>query len=122
MENILVIADGAAIGSEIDKIMKLTGVRKNIALYLPESFEWMILKTGLLNDKELKEILVEPEQYIESEKYFSWERFFTDLLVQTSKGTYLQYSKKTLPLAYLKGTVVKRILNVIKNVDFEWKK
>ena len=42
-EKILVIADGAAFGSEIDRVLRLIRERKNVALYLPESFEWMIL-------------------------------------------------------------------------------
>lgn len=32
----------------------------NIKLYLPESFEWIILSSGLLEDKEIKEILEKP--------------------------------------------------------------
>lgn len=32
---------------------------------------------------------------------FSWERFFTALLVGKTRGTYLQYEKKTLNPAYL---------------------
>lgn len=47
-EKILVIADGAAFGSEIDRVLQLIERRKNVALYLPESFEWMILSTGIL--------------------------------------------------------------------------
>lgn len=104
-KDILVIADGAAIGSEIDRITKLMLARKNIALYLPESFEWMILVAGILNDKEIKEILNTPEQYIESKEYFSWERFFTELLIQKSEGTYLQYSKRILPQSYLNPSI-----------------
>lgn len=46
-------------------------------MYLPESFEWMILNAGVVQEKEIMEILKEPEKYIESQKYFSWERFFT---------------------------------------------
>lgn len=38
-EKILVIADGAAFGSEIDRVLRLIRERKNVALYLPESFE-----------------------------------------------------------------------------------
>lgn len=39
-------------------------------------------------------MLEEPSAYIESRKYFSWERFFTALLVEKAEGTYLAYSKK----------------------------
>lgn len=44
-EKILVIADGAAFGSEMDKLMRLIKDNPNVTFYLPESFEWLILKT-----------------------------------------------------------------------------
>lgn len=72
-----------------------------IKLYLPESFEWIILSSGLVEDKEVKGILEAPENYIESQTYFSWERFFTKLLVDKTEGTYLKYQKSKLNLAYL---------------------
>lgn len=54
-------------------------------LYLPESFEWLILSSRILNDSEIDKILEVPSDYIDSEKYFSWERFFTELLIEKSK-------------------------------------
>ena len=35
-EKILVIADGAAFGSEIDRVLQVIHGRKNVALFLPE--------------------------------------------------------------------------------------
>ena len=32
-------------------------------MYLPESFEWMILNAGVVQEKEIMEILKEPEKY-----------------------------------------------------------
>lgn len=52
-EKILVIADGAAFGSEIDRVLRLIRERKNVALYLPESFEWMILSSGVLKNNQV---------------------------------------------------------------------
>lgn len=43
-----VIADGAAIGAEMEKLHKLSRIHRNIKLYLPESFEWIILNAGLI--------------------------------------------------------------------------
>ena len=80
-------------------------------MYLPESFEWMILNAGVVQEKEIMEILKEPEKYIESQKYFSWERFFTDLLVKKSRGTYLQYNKRSLNKAYLQEKIKNKIVN-----------
>ena len=58
------------------RLMKETG--RGI-LYLPESFEWLILLSGVLESNEIEQILDEPYAYIESKEWFSWERFFTGL-------------------------------------------
>lgn len=60
---ILVIVDGVAFGSEIEKLRILNN---QIDLYLPESFEQMILKSGIMEENRVKEILNHPEEYIES--------------------------------------------------------
>lgn len=53
---VFVIADGAAFGSEIDRIMKMR-LFSDIRLCLPESFEWLILKSGLIRTDTLAEML-----------------------------------------------------------------
>ena len=60
---ILVIVDGVAFGSEIEKLRRLNN---QIDLYLPESFEQMILKSGIMEENRIKEILNHPEEYIDS--------------------------------------------------------
>lgn len=87
-EKILVIADGAAFGPEMDRMMKLLHTNNNVFLYLPESFEWLILKSGILSDRGVREILEDPQDYIESERYFSWERFFAAVLIEKTKDSY----------------------------------
>ena len=47
-EETCAIADGAAIGAEMEKLHKLSQMYRNIKLYLPESFEWIILNSGLI--------------------------------------------------------------------------
>lgn len=120
-KEILVVADGAAIGSEIDKLMKIKKIDQHIHLYLPESFEWLILQSGILEDREIKNILDEPEFYIDSREYFSWERFFTSLLIHKTQGTYLSYTKSKLNPTYLQKTVMEKIMKVMKNIDFSEK-
>lgn len=117
-KKILVIADGAAFGSEIDKVLQVIHGRKNIALYLPESFEWMILDAGVLKSKDIKDILDEPSEYVESRLYFSWERFFTAILVDKTKDTYLAYIKRKLNPAYLNDSIRDSILKQMKMVKF----
>lgn len=120
-EKILVIADGAAFGSEIDRVLQLINGRKDIALYLPESFEWMILSSGVLKNNSVDKILKNPSEYVESRKYFSWERFFTAFLIEVTEDTYLAYAKKKLNLAYLSDTVKKLILKQMEKIELSWK-
>ena len=51
-----------------------------------------------------------PSGYIDSKEYFSWERYFTALLIEKSAGTYLNYTKKTLNKAYLSDSTKNAIL------------
>lgn len=115
----LVIADGAAFGSEIERVLSLEKVKdKKRILYLPESFEWMILKSGILKENEIQEILEAPYNYIESENFFSWERFFTSLLENKTRGTYLRYDKTSLNKSYVNPKEQTAIINVMP--DFIW--
>lgn len=88
MRQILVVADGAAIGSEMNELYQLMKISTHIKSYLPESFEWLILKSGQIDGKAVQNILDHPEDFIESQKYFSWEWFFTALLVEDTQESY----------------------------------
>ncbi len=114
-ENLLIIADGAAFGSEIEKINLLLKNKENISLYLPESFEHLLLESDVLEEKEVLNILKEPFKYIESSEFFSWERFFTHLLIEKSEGSEKEYSKKYLNTFYLKNEMVEKVM---KNMKF----
>ncbi len=108
----LLIADGAAFGAEITDVLRLRDVR-SLVLYLPESFEWLILRSGAVNDPKLAQILSEPSENIESKEYFSWERFFTALLTELSRGTYLEYSKRKLNPNYLQKAIMDAITDLL---------
>ena len=119
-EKVLVIADGAAFGSEIDRVLQLIKGKKNIVLYLPESFEWLVLASGVLKNNFVDKVLEEPSEYVASEDYFSWERFFTAILVEETKDTYLAYAKKKLNQTYLGEMVRKQILEGMGKVTLDW--
>jgi hypothetical protein len=112
-KKVLVIADGAAFGSEMERVMKKLNSSEKMAVYLPESFEWLILKSDVINDKEVKNILNNPSEYIESSEYMSWERYFTALLVEKTSNTYLKYSKSRLNEAYKNKRVQNQVLQEI---------
>ena len=120
-EKILVIADGAAFGSEIDRVLQVIHGRKNVALYLPESFEWMIMDADILKNNTVRSILSNPSEYVESKLYFSWERFFTAILIEQTKDTYLAYAKRKLNPAYLSGAIKESILRKMNIIDLNKK-
>ena len=110
-KQLLVIADGAAFGSEMGELFLYMQKHPEVSLYLPESFEWLILKSGLIDGNRIADILQHTEDFLESSEYFSWERFYTKLLISETEGTYLQYSKQKLNDVYLnpneKETIIK---------------
>lgn len=112
-KRILVIADGAAFGSEIDRVLKSNTLNRLIVC-LPESFEWLILKSGLINTEDIHEILASPSEYIESSEFFSWENFFEKYLIKETTNTPFQYAKKKLNPVYLNQTNADRIIEEIK--------
>lgn len=95
---------------------------REVALYLPESFEWLILSSGILKKSSITEILEAPYDYVESEKYFSWERFFTAILIDETKDTYLAYIKRKLNPVYLNDTVKEIILTQMEKIRWDWKR
>lgn len=102
VSSILVIAEGAAFGPEIETVLAL-GRYKRLQLFLPDSFEWLVLSSGLFKDKKTQDMLLHSADYIESSEFFSWERFFTRQLVELSSGSYLAYEKSSLNPAYLEA-------------------
>ena len=107
----LVIADGAAFGSLIESCMDSfqTQINRRISLWLPESFEYLILKAGIIQSEKLKRILENVSEYVECERYESWERFFTDILIELTDGGVEKYSKDTLNEYYLQEWIIEKI-------------
>lgn len=75
---LLVIVDGAAFGTELQGTIKAMKhkTRLEIYLYMPESFECLLLRSGIVKC-ENPDILEHTEVYADSAEYFSWERYFT---------------------------------------------
>ena len=112
-KSVCVIADGAALGAEMARLYQLALQRKNIMFFLPESFEWLILKSGILASHVVKNALLNPEEFIDSKDYFSWEQYFTNLLISEAEDTYFKYNKARLNQVYLHDKNKKKIINVI---------
>ena len=75
-----------------------------------------MLSSGLIDGSRGKEMVEHSEDYIESLECFSWERFFTKLLVKETEGTYMQYSKSGLNPVYLNDKEKKAIADCMDKV------
>ncbi len=112
VDKILIIVDGAAFGSEISKVLRyLEASGKECVIYAPESFEYILLKAGII-DVPVR-VLGETYAYADSCKYMSWEEFFTDYLVQKTQGSVYQYSKARLKEAYRTKGTLNKVIDVI---------
>lgn len=63
-----------------------------------------------------------PYDYVDSKKFFSWERFFTTVLIDETKDTYLAYMKKKLNPTYLQDVIKEAILEKMEKISLTWKK
>lgn len=113
----LVIVDGAAFGSEMRDVSEYLNTLENVVLYAPESFEWILLSTNTIPNVNVTSILQQPENFIESKEYISWERYFTTVLIEkTQNDPVWAYSKRKLSKVYLSPKVMgaaKKIMKLI---------
>lgn len=86
-----------------------------LAIFLPESFEWLILMSGLI--KVEFAVLDHTEDYADSRRFMSWEQFYTDLLRTLTRDIdYMRYRKESLPDYYLHEGSVAKIKEQIKGI------
>lgn len=109
----LIIVDGAAYGSEMNNTMILINSIPGYILFTPESFEWILLNSNILNEPYITEVLKAPYNYIESSEFFSWEKYFTDLLNKATKESnimpYNKSNNKSLKI-FTTGNNMKRVI------------
>lgn len=109
----LIIVDGAAYGSEMNNTMILINSIPGYILFTPESFEWLLLNSNILSEPYITEVLKAPYNYIESSEFFSWEKYFTDLLNKATKESnimpYNKSNNKSLKI-FTTGNNMKRVI------------
>ena len=127
-DKIVIIVDGSAFGAFIDDIyeIKTTFLNKQIEIFAPESFEYLLLNTNAVNaDMDILERtynyhdiqhvrkLIDDENY--NEDIISWERVYTAYMTGLTKYTSHQYSKGDLNDYYLRYTreVMKQLTGLI---------
>lgn len=104
--DILVVADGAAFGSNVKALFETLSQANvydaaRVCIYLPESFEWLVLSSDIFRKFNLKDKLEHTENYAESAIYKSWETYYTELLVDLSRQYNHVYRKSKLSEFYL---------------------
>jgi hypothetical protein len=112
-KGILVVVDSAAFGPYYDELRNEVMVHQNVVLFLPESFEYLILSSGLIQGDDLDKKLHETYNYADSKVFLSWEQYYTHLLKQLTINTELAYSKGTLNKQYLHNDNIRAIYNTL---------
>lgn len=110
---ILAIVDGAAFGADMRSTMHSLELSQDSYVWTPESFEYLILQSGIVQSQGLKKIMETPGKYIESGIHHSWERYFTWLLEWLTKNTIYSYSKNKLNQNYLTRGNIKKIRKLL---------
>ena len=90
-----------------DKLYTSLRITVPVVLFLPESFEYLVLRSGLVCDNSDAR-LTKTYMYAQSECYMSWEQYYTALL-----QSLMDYSKHTLNPTLLASSNKKAILNTI---------
>lgn len=113
------IADGAAFGAEIEKLLKkIEALGKKVCVFLPESFEYLVLTSELFRMDDISNNMEELAGIIDG-TYFSWEQYFNDKLEMLTKNCTNEYSKKKINTCYILPCCHKsrQKCNIMQNTD-----
>lgn len=94
--NRIVIVDGAAFGFEMQDAIAAM-IQNNCAIIAKESFEYCILKSGIIAVPE--DIDLESPN-VDYTKFLTWENYYTALLEDLTKGSRMLYDKNHLNSNY----------------------
>ncbi len=114
------IVDGAAFGSCIEGLMRIA-CENNVYIFSPESFEYMVLATSVFK-RFLTDELTNTSKYVDSMKFLSWERYYTDLLEHLCKnyGENVVYEKRkwnNLPGIFKTTRFLTEIAGMLKDLN-----
>ena len=110
-KKILAIVDGAAFGPEMEEVMDFCRFHEQVSVYAPESFEWLLLMSGVVSCAANE--LEHTYDYAESEKYFSWEQYYTELVKKLTADTAYPYLKEKLHVYYLSEVNRNKVLRTM---------
>ena len=116
----LIIVDGAAYGSEMNNTMILINSIPGYILFTPESFEWLLLNSNILNEPYITEVLKAPYNYIEISEFYNWEKYFTDLLNKATKESNIMPYNKSNNKSLKIFTTRNNMKRVIESSDLKY--
>lgn len=122
MENeaniVYLLLDGAAFGSLMPRLLNCIRRNKdlNFIVYLPESFEYLVLKSNMFIDTTYYDELENTELYVGSD-YLSWGRYFTALLELKAIENGYTYLKNNCDFL-LEDKYIKSLEEYLKSVGF----
>lgn len=112
-EKSMIIVDGAAFGSQMRRLSKYIeqSSHNGCIAFLPESFEWLLMKSGVVqNISGLQDLLDNTYEYVDSKEYMSWERYYTALIVRETEGKPYHYNKNSLNDYYTGDKVIRKVV------------
>lgn len=92
-------------------IRYLTITQKDCVIYAPESFEYLLLKSGIIYTPS--EICDQTYKYADTKNYLSWEEYYTSYLIKITRGSIYQYSKSNLKETYKTEGSLKKVINIM---------
>lgn len=96
----LLIGDGCAIGAYIQDLLL-----SDADLYLPESFEWMLLQHDMFRKMKEVQKTIQNLDNMADTRYASPERYCAELLAFITRNTPAQYTKSKLNECYTKPSI-----------------
>lgn len=116
---IYVIADGAAFGSCVGRFEQLQENGKSLFIFLPESFEYMLLCTSIVRRFIDDSRLGATYDYCDSVDFLSWEQYYTSLLKGVcSEQLHTNYFKSKLPELFKREGLKEEIKGMLKDIDW----
>lgn len=123
-KGIMVVGDCSALGSQIDKLIHVVDIANKVynaevRLFLPESFEYLVLRSKIFSRFINMDKLKHTENYAETSKFLSWERYYTWLICEESErqfGSHNRYNKSHLGMYYKSDKSISHIKEVVDDL------
>lgn len=120
---LFIVVDGSAFGKCIQPLDALIRRRDNLHLFIPDSFECVLLKSdviGITKEQDAKyyegidvnDILKSPKDYIDITK-FTLEQYYEDILVKCMAHTKFPYSKSSENDFYVSAKLLSNARKII---------